>query len=88
MTWVIFSTAYFGSPLPHSITAKSLAYRLPPDLILDNLPDYIVILEVYGRQGLLKDPRFWQNYYLRQIIPTDIYRSESMLIFERLETSN
>ncbi|MBN1146716.1 MAG: hypothetical protein JXA78_05635 [Anaerolineales bacterium] len=58
-------------------------YAIPPDLILDTLPDYIVILEVYGRAGLLKDQRFWQNYELRQKIPTDIYGSDGMLIFER-----
>ena len=30
-TWAIFSTAYFGSPIPHSITAKSVAYHLRPE---------------------------------------------------------
>ena len=28
LIWVIFSTLYFGSPLPHSMAAKALAYRL------------------------------------------------------------
>jgi hypothetical protein len=58
-------------------------YAIPPDLILDTLPDYIVILEVYGRVGLLKSQDFWQNYKLLQKIGTDIYGSDGMLIFER-----
>lgn len=58
-------------------------YAIPPDLILDNRPDYIVILEVYGRAGLLKNALFWQEYSLRQKIPTDIYGSDGMLVFER-----
>jgi hypothetical protein len=58
-------------------------YAIPPQLILDARPDYIVILEVYGRAGLLKSPLFWQLYTLRQKIPTDIYGSDGLLILER-----
>jgi hypothetical protein len=29
LPWVIFSTLYFGSPIPHTITAKWVAYTLP-----------------------------------------------------------
>jgi len=73
------STSYY--PLDPALYV--INYAIPPDLILDERPDYIVILEVYGREGLLKDPRFWQQYTLRQTIPTDIYGSEGMLILER-----
>jgi hypothetical protein len=31
LAWIALSTAYFGSPLPHSIAAKSVAYRLSPE---------------------------------------------------------
>jgi len=60
-------------------------YAIPPALILDSLPDYIVILEVYGRAGLLQSPDFWQKYQLQYKIPTDIYGSDGMLIFKRTE---
>jgi len=58
-------------------------YAIPPDLILDHQPDYVVILEVYGRLGLLKDSRFMQTYTLKEKIPTDMYGSDGMLIFAR-----
>jgi hypothetical protein len=58
-------------------------YAIPPDLIIDQKPDYIVILEVYGRAGLLEDPRFQAAYRLRQKIPTDMYGSDGMLIFTK-----
>ena len=38
---------------------------------------------VYGREGLLKDPLFWEQYMLRRKIPTDIYGSDGLLILER-----
>ncbi len=60
-------------------------YAVPPDLIIDEQPDYVVILEVYGRLGLLRDQRFLQAYHLRQKFPTDIYGSDGLLIFERNE---
>ena len=58
-------------------------YAIPADLVLALDPDYIVILEVYGREGLLPDPRFQAQYRLLESIETDIYGSESMLIFTR-----
>jgi hypothetical protein len=60
-------------------------YAIPPNLILDNHPDYVVILEIYGRRGLLKDARFQERYRLLEKIPTDIYGSEGMLIFKQIE---
>jgi len=62
-----------------------IAYAIPPDLILDQQPNYVVILEVYGRLGLLIDPRFSQAYKLKQKIPTDIYGSDGLLVYERID---
>lgn len=73
------STRYY--PLDPAL--YTINYAIPPQLILDQKPDYLVILEVYGREGLLKDPRFWNLYQLRQKIPTDIYDSDGMLVFQR-----
>ncbi|MBW8011157.1 MAG: hypothetical protein FVQ83_07950 [Chloroflexi bacterium] len=58
------------------------AYAVPPELILELQPDYVVILEIYGRTGLLTNPRFFELYRLHHQIPTDIYGSEAMLIYE------
>lgn len=73
------STHYY----PFDPSKYVINYAIPADLILDQQPDYIVILEVYGRNSLLPDPRFQQAYKLRQKIPSDIYGSDGMLIFER-----
>ncbi|MBC7812086.1 MAG: glycosyltransferase family 39 protein, partial [Burkholderiales bacterium] len=34
LPWVVFSVGYFGTPLPNSLAAKSLAYRLPSESAL------------------------------------------------------
>ena len=59
-------------------------YAIPADLVLALDPDYVVILEVYGRRGLLPDPRFQARYRLLEKFETDIYGSDGMLIFERI----
>lgn len=41
--WLIFATAYFGSPLPLSITAKAQAYVQHPALALTTLVDFLVL---------------------------------------------
>jgi hypothetical protein len=58
-------------------------YAIAPDLVIDQQPDAVVILEVYGRLGLLKDERFLQQYRLLQKLDSDIYGSDGMLIFLR-----
>lgn len=73
------STRYY--PLDPSFYV--INYAIPPDLIADERPDYVVILEVYGRNGLLIDPRFTKAYQLRKTIPTDIYGSQGLLIFQK-----
>jgi len=62
-------------------------YAIPADLVLALDPDYIVILEVYGRRGLLPDLRFQARYRLLEKIETDIYGSDGMLIFIRATDS-
>ena len=58
-------------------------YAIAPDLIIDQSPDAVIFLEVYGRNGLLKDERFLSQYTLLEKIPTDIYGSDGMLIYIR-----
>lgn len=58
-------------------------YAIPPELIVQLAPDYLVILEVYGREGLLVDSQFVADYSLRRALQTDIYGSRSMLVFAR-----
>ncbi len=73
------STRYY----PIDKAYYTINYAVPPQLILDVKPDYIVILEVYGRNGLLKQPEFWEQYRLLQTLPTDMYGSDGMLILEK-----
>lgn len=75
------ASAYY--PIDPSLLATT-AYAVAPDLIINEQPDYVVMLETYGRNGLLKDARFVEAYRLRQVIDTDIYGSEGMLVFERI----
>ena len=58
-------------------------YAIPADLIQALDPDYILILEVYGRRGLVPDPQFQARYRLLAKFEADIYGSDGMLVFER-----
>lgn len=58
-------------------------YAVAPDLIIDQQPDFVILLEVYGRLGLFQDPRFQSQYELLTSLPTDIYGSQGMLIFKQ-----
>jgi hypothetical protein len=58
-------------------------YGIPADLVLALDPDFVVILEVYGRRGLLPDPAFQDRYRVIEKLETDIYGSDGMLVFGR-----
>jgi arabinofuranosyltransferase len=73
------ATAYY--PLDPSL--YTIIYSIPPLLILNQKPDYVVLLEVYGRAGLLQDARFNADYLLIQRIDTDIYGSQGLLVYQR-----
>ena len=60
-------------------------YAIPTALILDQRPDWIVILEVYGRRTFLPDPRFQSSYRLVEKIPTALYGSDGLLIFQLIK---
>ncbi|MBN1372907.1 MAG: glycosyltransferase family 39 protein [Anaerolineaceae bacterium] len=68
-------------PLDESL--YEINYAVAPALIRDMQPDAVVILEVYGRLGLLKEPWFAEQYRLRTKVETDMYGSDGMLVFER-----
>ena len=73
------ATAYY--PLDPSL--YTISYAIPPQLILNERPDFVVLLEVYGRLGLLQSPQFLGTYQLIQQIDTDIYGSHGLLVFQR-----
>jgi arabinofuranosyltransferase len=84
----ILDTVGLNSPesLPYYPLDKSafvINYAIPADLILDQRPDWVVILEVYGRNTLLKDERFLQQYTLWDTLDTAIYGSRGMVIYRR-----
>lgn len=72
-----------GNYYPADPSIYVINYAIPADLVLALNPDTIVILEVYGRRGLLPDLRFQARYRLLEKIETDIYGSDGMLVFAR-----
>lgn len=75
------SVAYY--PLEPEILPPGMNYALPAELVIDLEPDYLVILEIYGRNTLLRSEAFHDRYQLIRTIPTDIYESRGMLIYKR-----
>ncbi len=63
----------------------AINYAIPSQLIHDLEPNRLVILEVYGRRTLLMDAEFVSRYRLNHTIPTDIYGSQGMMLFTRVE---
>lgn len=75
------STRYY----PLSESAYVINYAIASDLILEQKPNFLVILEVYGRNTLLPNASFQETYRLVEKLDTDLYQSRGMLIFTQKE---
>lgn len=74
-------------PVPPGALVPPLPYAIPAQLILDAQPDFIVIVEAYGRNTFLQDSGFQAQYERVEKIESDAtrdYQSEGMLIFRRV----
>ncbi len=84
----ILDTVGLNSPealqyYPLDAALYEINYAIPPQLILDKQPDVLVALEVYGRKGLFADADFLTAYQPASVIPTDMYGSDGLLIFQK-----
>ncbi len=70
-------------PLEAEQVVDTTAYAIAPELIEQETPDYIITLEAYVRNTLLQSDSFEEQYTLIRTLPTGIYGSEGMLVFER-----
>jgi len=73
-------SAYY--PLDPALVAPGQNYAIPPQLILDTLPDFLVTMEAFVRLGLAQDARFQGAYTLVKEIPTDFYGT-GMRLYQR-----
>ena len=58
-------------------------YAVPAEMILNERPDWVILLEVYVRRTLLQNEDFLAQYELVDTLPTDMYGSSGMLIWKR-----
>ncbi|MBI5931040.1 MAG: glycosyltransferase family 39 protein [Chloroflexi bacterium] len=62
-------------------------YAIPPQMIFDRQPDYIITMLDFVKLGLQQDPRFAEQYQLLYEIKTDYYGG-AMLVYKRIAPAN
>ncbi len=75
-------TTYY--PLDPALYQDDDNYIVPPALIQDYQPDYIVFMEMFLHNGLEQDAAFAADYQQIAVIPTDFYGT-GMLAFRRAD---
>jgi hypothetical protein len=69
-------------PFDKKILVKGGNYAVPPAIIFDYQPDYIVLMEDFVRNGLAREADFDRLYAQVEFIPTDYYGS-GMILYQR-----
>lgn len=69
-------------PIPKELIAEGQNYAIPPQLILDEQPQYLVAMESMVRLGLEQNATFKSEYTLVRDIPTDFY-GKGMYLYQR-----
>ncbi len=67
---------------PPELIPEGQNYAIPPQMILDMRPDYLVTMEGYIQLSLEKNVQFNSEYTLAQDIPTDFYGT-GMYLYKR-----
>jgi len=75
------STPYY--PVDPSMIIPAAGFAVAPQLILDQKPDFVMLNEAYGQNGLFKDPRFLAQYHLLIVYPMDVGHSKRLLVYAR-----
>jgi hypothetical protein len=70
-------------PVDPALIAPGQNYAIPPALIVDTQPDYLVTMEGFIRLGLANDPAFQRDYELIQSYPFPFYGT-SMQLYQRI----
>lgn len=78
-------SAYY--PLDRSLLIEDANYAIPPAIILDYRPDYLVVMESFVRHGLARDPEFAALYEQVRFIPTDYYGT-GMILYQRRDLAS
>ena len=69
-------------PFDRQLLAEDANYAVPPAIILDYTPDYVVLMEDFVRNGLAVDSTFRALYAEVWFIPTDYY-GKGMIVYQR-----
>lgn len=69
-------------PLDPAWVVEGQIYAIPPALIADTMPEFLVAMEGHVRQSLERDPAFQRDYELILEYPTDFYGT-GMRLYER-----
>jgi hypothetical protein len=78
-------TAYY--PLDTNLVEEDQNYAVPPAIVFDYRPDYIVFMEMFVRHGLALDPEFEALYKIVKFIPTDFYGT-GMILYQRRDLAD
>jgi len=70
-------TRYY--PVDRALIASDMNYAIPPALIYDTQPDYLVTMEGFIRQGLAQQQQFSDEYTLITEYPFEFYGSAMQL---------
>lgn len=76
-------TRYY--PLDRALIAADQNYAIPPQLIYDTQPDYLVTMEGFVRAGLAQQAQFRTEYTLITEYPFTVYGS-AMQLYARIKT--
>lgn len=73
---------YYDSAKQQDIIPSGANYAIPPEMIFERQPDYLVVMVDFIKLGLQQDPRFDEQYELLYTIETDYYGGQ-MLVYRR-----
>jgi hypothetical protein len=73
---------YYPLPADQFVTDSAI----PARLISDRQPDVVVTLDAFAQRSLLPDAAFQRDYQLHAEYPANVWRSQELLVYRRVDT--
>src|SRR5262249_21830272 len=74
--------SYYPVPV-NECSTKPVGSSIPVKAVNELSPDYLVFLDSFGDNGILKDRTFLSNYVLKGFYPATVWGGQGVMVYEK-----
>jgi hypothetical protein len=70
-------------PVPVAKRSTTASFSIPPQLIYDMKPDFMITLDTFAKNGVIEEAEFQKQYTTMKMYPTQLWNSTGLYVYGR-----